>query len=119
MGDSILLASSLNKEEAVRQFVQTICVFSFRNVTGRELDLLCEIISCGGVNENAKKRFLINYKTTKENYGQLIKRLADKDILISNEKRNGKQLHPTFLEFLQFYINDRKCPLMFLEWKSV
>lgn len=116
--DSLLLSSSENKVEAIRQFVQTLCIFNFRNVTGRELDLLCEILRCQGVNDKAKQSFLINYKTTKENYGQLIKRLSDKEILLNNEKRNGKQLHPTFLKFLDLYINDRKCPIMFLQWKS-
>lgn len=118
MNDSILLKSSTNEIEAVRQFAQTVCIFQFRDVTGRELDLLCEILSCRGVNEKAKQRFLINYKTTKENYGQLIKRLADKKILINNEQRNGKQLHPTFMSFLNLYLEERKSPLMFLKWES-
>lgn len=116
--DFLLLKSSENKVEAIRQFVQTTCIFSFRDVTGRELDLLCELLRCGGVNDKAKTSFLINYKTTKENYGQLIKRLADKGILVDHDKRNGKKLHDTFLQVLDLYINNEKEHHLFVKWQS-
>ena len=104
--DLIYLPTSTNKVEAIRQIVQITCILKFSEVTGRELDLLCELLRCGGVNEQAKKSFLVNYKTTKENYGQLVKRLADKGILYNNEKRNGKNLHKRFNSILDLYINN-------------
>lgn len=116
--DFLLLKSSENKVEAIRQFVQTVSIFSFSNVTGRELDLLCEILYAGGVNDKAKTSFLINYKTTKENYGQLVKRLSDKGILIDLDKRNGKKLHPTFHQVLDLYINNKEEHHLFIKWKS-
>lgn len=113
----IPLRSSTNKVEAIRQVIQTICIFRFRDVTGRELDLLCELIRCGGVNDKAKKSFMLNYKTTKENYGQLIKRLADKGILINNEMRNGKKLQDSFLHFIEFYLNNPEEHILLVSWK--
>ena len=114
----LLLKSAQNKIEAIRQFVQTVCIFSFRDVTGRELDLLCELLRCGGVNDKAKTSFMVNYKTTKENYGQLIKRLADKKILVEHERRNGKKLHPLFLQVLELYINNDKEHHLIIKWQS-
>lgn len=116
--DFLLLKSSENKVEAIRQFVQTTCIFQFKGVTGRELDLLCELLRCGGVNDKAKLSFLINYKTSKENYGQLVKRLSDKGILIDAERRNGKKLHPTFLQVLDLYINNDKEHHLLVRWRS-
>lgn len=115
--DLILLKSKSNSIIAIRQFVQTICIFEFRDVTMRELDLLCELLRCGGVNEKAKKSFLINYKTTKENYGQLIKRLSDKGILINNEMRNGKQLNDVLKKFIDLYINISSQNYMAIKWE--
>jgi len=114
----VLLKSSSNSIEAIRQFVQTVCIFSFRDVTMRELDLLCELLRCGGVNDKAKKGFLVNYKTTKENYGQLVKRLSDKGILINNEMRNGKKLHQTFIEVMELYTNNPTENHMLIRWKT-
>lgn len=114
----LLLKSAQNKIEAIRQFVQTVCIFSFRDVTGRELDLLCELLRCGGVNDKAKTSFMVNYKTTKENYGQLIKRLADKKILVEQDRRNGKKLHPLFLQVLELYINNDKEHHLIIKWQS-
>jgi len=114
----ILLTSSENKVESIRQFVQTICIFNFTSITGRELDLLCEVIRCGGVNENAKKSFKINYKTTSENYGQLVKRLSDKGILVERERRNGRELHTIFFNLIELYINGEKERPLILKWKN-
>lgn len=115
--DLMLLTSSPNKVKAIRQFVQTVCIFSFTDITNREMDLLCEILRCNGVNDKAKKAFIMNYETTKENYGQLIKRLSDKGILIDKEQRNGKNLHPTFYQVLELYINNEKEHHLILKWK--
>lgn len=81
------------------------------------MDLLCEILRCNGVNDKAKKAFMLNYDTTKENYGQLVKRLSDKGILIDKEQRNGKNLHPTFFKVLELYINNDNQHHMILKWK--
>lgn len=115
--DCISLLSSENKVMAIRQIVQTVCIFNFSDVTGRELDLLCELLACGGVNDQAKKRFLINYKTSKENYGQLIKRLSDKGILINKDFRNGKDLHPLFEQLITLYIENSNKALLAVIWK--
>jgi len=115
--DCISLISSENKEVAIRQIVQTVCIFNFADVTARELDLLCELLASGGVNEQSKKRFLINYKTSKENYGQLIKRLSDKGILINKDHRNGKELHNIFEQLIKLYIHNNKTALLAVLWK--
>lgn len=110
------LDSSENKVEAIRQFVHTLCLFQFQDVTGRELDMLCELLRCGGVGEKAKKSFMINYKTTKENYGQLIKRLGDKGILVNLDTRNGKKLHPDFENLMKLYLTSEMDVPMILLW---
>lgn len=112
------LDSSENKVEGVRQFVHTLCLFRFQNVTNRELDLLCEILRCGGVNDKAKKSFMINYRTTKENYGQLVKRLGDKGILVSLDTRNGKKLHSDFENLLKIYLNSKSDVPLILLWQG-
>jgi hypothetical protein len=112
------LNSSNNRIEAVRQFVHTMCLFCFQNVTGRELDLLCEVLRCGGVNDKSKKSFMINYKTTKENYGQLVKRLSDKGIFVDLNARNGKRLHENFENLLTMYLNNDSKSILMLEWKA-
>lgn len=113
------LKSNANRIKAVRQFVQTFCIFEFQDVTPRELDLLCEIIACGDVCEKAKKNFLLNYETTKENYSQIVKRLADKGILKDKETRNGKRLHESLKNLSEMYINNTSGNnrFMFLEWR--
>lgn len=110
------LETDENRVQAIRQVVQTVCIFAFRDVTGRELDLLCELVRCGGVNEKAKKGFLVNYKTTKENYGQLIKRLGDKGILEVNPMRNGKILHTKFLKLLELYLENPNEHYIIIKW---
>ena len=114
------LKSSENRVIAVRQFVQTFCIFEFQDITPRELDLLCEILACGDVCDKAKKNFLLNHNTTKENYSQIVKRLADKGILKDREARNGKKLHESLKSLSEMYINsvsNGKSKYMFLEWR--
>jgi len=114
------LKSDTNRIKAIRQFVQTFCLFEFRDVTPRELDLLCEILACGEVCEKAKKNFIMNYSTTKENYSQIVKRLSDKGILKDKLNRNGKELHESLLQLSEMYINSEstgKSKYMFLEWR--
>ncbi len=115
----IVLKTASNRLKAVRQFVQTFCIFEFQDITGREIDLLCEILECGEVGDKCKKNFIMNYSTTKENYGQLIKRLADKGILVNKETRNGRVLHDKFHDLSNMYINseqDGKKKAMFVLW---
>lgn len=114
------LKSNQNRIKAVRQFVQTFCIFEFQDVTPRELDLLCEIIACGEVGEQAKKNFILNHETTKENYSQIIKRLSDKGILKDRDRRNGKRLHESLEKLSEMYINaekNGKSKYMMLEWR--
>ena len=116
----LILKSSENRVKAIRQFVQTHCIFEFTDVTPRELDLLCEVIACGEVGDKAKKNFIMNYNTSKENYGQIVKRLADKKILINKNGRNGKLLHDSFTMLVEDYIEKEKTNkpnVMLLEWK--
>jgi hypothetical protein len=112
------LKSSQNRIIAIRQFVQTFCIFAFQDVTPRELDLLCEILACGELNEKAKKNFLLNNNTTKENYSQIVLRLASKGILQDKERRNGKVLHESLKQLSEMYINNSTTnkKIMFLEW---
>ena len=115
------LKSSENRIKAIRQFVHTFCIFEFQDVTPRELDLLCEILACGEVGDKAKKNFLMNHSTTKENYSQIVKRLSDKGILKDKEGRNGKRLHESLKNLSEMYINNKnnngKSNYMFLEWR--
>lgn len=103
---------SKNKVDRVRQLTQILCILEFQDVTGRELDLLCEFIYHDGVNDKAKKSFMANYKTSAANYGQVVKRLSDKKILVEKEVdagRNthqiGKILHKSFEDLKRIYIN--------------
>jgi hypothetical protein len=113
----LILPTSTNRVEAVRQFVHTLCIFRFQNITSRELDLLCEILRCEGVNDKSKNSFMLNYKTTKENYGQLVKRLSDKGILINVDRRNGKRMHQDLIQIYDQYINSSETNYLWLEWK--
>ncbi len=112
------LKSDKNRIKAVRQFVQTFCIFAFKDVTPRELDLLCEILACGELNEKAKKNFILNHDTTKENYSQIVLRLASKGILQDKERRNGKVLHDSLKQLSDMYINNNSPnkKIMLLEW---
>lgn len=114
------LKADSNRIKAVRQFVHTFCIFRFQNVTPRELDLLCEILECGEVGDKAKKNFILNYDTNKDNYSQIIKRLSDKGILIDKETRNGKRLHDDLKKLSYMYINSEQTgsKYMFLEWEG-
>ena len=112
------LKSKGDRIKAIRQFVQTFCIFEFQDVTARELDLLCEILACGELNEKAKKNFILNYNTTKENYSQIVLRLSAKGILEDKERRNGKVLHESLKKLSEIYINNKTegKKFMFLEW---
>jgi hypothetical protein len=96
---------SENEVEKVRQLTQILCILSFSDVTSREIDVLCEILYHGGVNDKAKKSFTMNYKTSKENYGQVIKRLSDKGILIDKPFRSGKDIHPEFNLLKKYFLD--------------
>jgi hypothetical protein len=95
-----------NKIEKVRQLTQILCILSFQDVTGRELDLLCQFIYNGGVNDKARKSFMLTYKTSAANYGQIVKRLSDKNILFDKPSRTGKIMHKDFEELKKYYIDN-------------
>lgn len=101
----LVIPTKVNKIEKVRQLTQILCILSFQDVTGRELDLLCEFIYNGGVNDKAKKSFMLTYKTSAANYGQIVKRLSDKNILFDKPTRTGKVLHTDFEELKKYYID--------------
>lgn len=113
----IVYSSSTNKIIAIRQLVHTLCIFYFQDVTPRELDVLCEIINIGEVNYKVKNSFMINYKTTKENYAQILNRLTKKGILIPKENRTGKELHRHFLD-IKGIIDGFKERFLVLEYKA-
>ncbi len=85
---------------AIRQLVSILCTLYFEEVTSRELDFLCEVISVGEVSKEAKDRFMINYKTSKENTAQILTRLTNKKILVSKKYKTGKDLHSYFKDIL-------------------
>lgn len=95
-----------NKLEKVRQLTHILCILSFEDVTSRELDLLCEFIYNGGVNKIAKNSFMLTYKLTAANYGQVVKRLSDKKILFGNPKKMEQIMHSDFEELKKYYIDD-------------
>jgi hypothetical protein len=116
----IRLTFSTNKVEQVRQLVNIFCILNFQDVTDRELDLLCEIIYHRGVNENSKKAFRLNYKTSAANYGQVVKRLSDKGILIDKvtqdgyKQRTGKIMHPDFEALMKHFVIDEDMRMIAL-----
>ncbi len=111
------LKTDKERLKAIRQFVHTFCIFRFKSIAPRELDLLCEILAVGEVNNTAKKNFILNCETTKENYYQVVKRLADKGILKDKLNRNGKELHESLIQLSEIYINGQ-AKFMILEWRG-
>lgn len=109
--------SSRDKIKAIRQFVHTLCIFYFDNVTNRELDLLCEIIMYGDVCKDAKDSFMINYRTTKENTAQILNRLTTKGILVPKMYKTGKELHPYFQE-IRYIAEGKKDKYVVLEYDA-
>ena len=107
-----------NKVERVRQLVHIFCIVNFQDITDRELDLMCEIIYHKGVNENSKKSFMLNYKTSSANYGQVIKRLSDKGILVNKQTtdgyvtRTGKLLHKDFEALMKHFVIDEDIRML-------
>lgn len=96
---------SENRVEKVRQLTQIFCILDFQDITPRELDLLCEIIYHNGVNDKSKKSFILTYKTSSANHGQLVKRLSDKGILVDKQARTGKVLHSSFNDLKKYYVD--------------
>lgn len=92
--------TSTDKVKAIRQLVQTLCIFYFQDVTNRELDVLCEIVYAKGVGAEAKSAFMMNYKCTKDSYFQVLDRLTKKGILRKREYRTGKELHEYFQDII-------------------
>ena len=94
-------STSKDKVKAIRQLVQTLCIFYFEDVTSRELDVLCEIVHAGDVGYDAKTAFMLNYKCTKESYFQVLDRLTKKGILLKKPYKTGKELHSYFKNIRQ------------------
>ena len=93
-------ATSRDKVKAIRQVVQTLCIFYFEDITSRELDVLCEIVHAGEVGMDAKKSFMMNYKCSKESYFQVLDRLTKKGILQKKQWKTGKEIHSYFRDII-------------------
>jgi hypothetical protein len=93
---------------AIRQLVSILCILYFDEITKREVDLLCQIISVGEVSKEAKDSFMISHKTSKENTAQILTRLTNKGILVPKKYKTGKELHPFFTNVMD--IVDGKLP---------
>lgn len=93
-------ATSKDKVKAIRQMVQTLCIFYFEDITSRELDVLCEIVHAGEVGQDAKTAFMVNHKCTKESYFQVLDRLTKKGILQKKQWKTGKEIHSYFKDII-------------------
>lgn len=93
-------ATSKDKVKAIRQVVQTLCIFYFEDITSRELDVLCEIVHAGEVGMDAKNSFMMNYKCSKESYFQVLDRLTKKGILQKKQWKTGKEIHSYFRDVI-------------------
>jgi hypothetical protein len=89
-------ATSKSKAKAVRQLVQTLCIFYFEDVTSRELDVLCEMVHHGVSGTDSRDSYMINYRASKESFFQVKDRLTKKGILQKKQYKTGKELHPYF-----------------------
>ncbi len=112
------LKGSEDKVVAVRQFVKMFCICVFEDVTQRDLDLLCEVIYAKGDITKAKKNYILNYKVSSTNYGQVVYRLGKKGILIPKQRSTGKILHPAFEKLIDFIDNPKRyAKHIMVEWR--
>lgn len=107
--------TSKDKIKAIRQLVQTLCIFYFEDVTSRELDVLCEIVHAGEVGYDSKTAFMLNYKSSKESYFQVLDRLYRKGVLRKKEFRTGKEVHPYF-KYIRAIIDGKKDSLILIQY---
>lgn len=108
-------STAKNKPKAIRQLVQTLCIFYFEDVTSRELDVLCEIVHAGEVGYDSKTAFMLNYKASKESYFQVIDRLSKKGILLKKQFRTGKELHEYFKD-IQYIVEGQKDKYVVIQY---
>lgn len=99
-------ATSKNKTKAIRQLVQTLCIFYFEDITSRELDVLCEMIHHGVSGTDSRDAYMIKHKASKESFFQVKDRLTRKQILQKKQYRTGKELHPYFENIKQMVEED-------------
>lgn len=101
----LILRTSENEVERVRQLVQIVCITSFKNkLSSRELDVLYECVMFG-YGEEARNSFMLNHKVTKENFSVISDRLSKKGVLVNKENRQGKELHKEFLTLKELYLD--------------
>lgn len=101
----LILQTSENTVERVRQLVQILCLTSFNSdVTKRELDVLYECVMFG-YSKEAVNSFMLNHKTTKENFSVIADRLTTKGILLRKKHKQGKDLHPDFVKLKELYFD--------------
>ena len=108
-------STARDKVKAIRQLVQTLCIFYFEDVTSRELDVLCEIVHAGDVGYDAKTAFMLNYKCTKESYFQVLDRLTKKGILQKKQYKTGKEIHEYFKE-VRYIVEGKKDKFIILQY---
>jgi len=114
----LILRTSENEVERVRQLVQMVCLTSFKNkLSSRELDVLFECVMFG-YGEEAKKAFMLNHKVTKENFSVISDRLAKKGVLVNKKNRQGKDLHEDFIKLRELYIDGKSQYLIVTNAKS-
>lgn len=111
-------STSKNKIKAIRQLVQTLCIFYFEDVTSRELDVLCEIVHAGEVGYDSKTSFMVNYKSNKESYFQVLFRLTKKGILQKKQYKTGKELHPYFKD-IRYVVEGKKDKFIVLQYDAI
>ncbi len=108
-------STSRDKVKAIRQMVQTLCIFYFDNITSRELDVLCEIVHAGEVGFDSKTSFMVNYKASKESYFQVLDRLTKKGILQKKQFRTGKELHAYFKD-IRYIVEGKKDKFIIIQY---
>lgn len=111
-------STSKNKLKAIRQLVQTLCIFYFEDVTSRELDVLCEIVHAGDVGYDAKTSFMVNYRTSKESYFQVLDRLTKKGILHKKQYKTGKEIHAYFKD-IRDIVEGKKDKFVIIQYDAV
>jgi len=95
-----------NSLERIRQLVQIMCITRFKDITPREIDVLCEYFQ-SETTEDIINSFKLNTGTSSTNFYQTSKRLAEKGILIPIKNKDiGKDLHPDLKVLKELYINN-------------
>jgi len=112
--DGLVLPTSKNTVERVRQIVHMVCISYFSDVTARELDVLYEYVLHGRTHSARASFILNNPSATKANFSVICDRLYKKGILLNNPIRQGKLLHPVFENVRKLYV-EQSTPLLIVK----